>query len=342
MLYFDVILLALLFIVGTLAAYRDAKSGIVPNKLLGVFAILGLVVDAVYYGFYARDVLLLFLGNFLLTSLVALILFYTHSLAGGDSKLIIVMSLLYPTGMYLTYGTTEITLFVSVFLAIVFGYVFLVFKSLWQLIIGSNKVNKGELRVFLIDYLTSYFVAFVYVALINLICVVVSRFWISVQGWVVLLLCFCMAWASRKNKLMRMKGILCAVIALDVFGSIILKVIVISLSPFSYAITALLLLCQMVIRSDLYETISTVDIKKGMILSSASSLMMQNSRVPGLPKVSSEDLGARLTEEEAESVRKWSKTTKGMKQVVIVKKVPFALFISFGFLIYFVIWSVVA
>ena len=77
-----------------------------------------------------------------------------------------------------------------------------------------------------------------------------------------------------------------------------------------------------------------------MILSMGASLLMQRSRVRGLPGISSEDLKSRLTEEETESIKRWAKSKK-IESLLIVKKIPFAVFIFLGFISYFLIWSVV-
>ena len=47
-----------------------------------------------------------------------------------------------------------------------------------------------------------------------------------------------------------------------------------------------------------------------------------------------EDLEARLTEEEAESVHRWEKSKYGSDTVVIVRKIPFAVFLALGTLLF--------
>ena len=66
---------------------------------------------------------------------------------------------------------------------------------------------------------------------------------------------------------------------------------------------------------------------------------MQNSITKGLPQISTEDLKSRLTSEEIESINIWAKATHTEK-LTIIKKIPFAIFISIGFISYFIIWSV--
>ena len=76
------------------------------------------------------------------------------------------------------------------------------------------------------------------------------------------------------------------------------------------------------------------------ILSVYSSMIMQHSRVKGLPGLSTEDLKSRLTEDEAESIKRWGKTEKGLSEIAVVRRIPFAVFIFLGYITYFVIWRI--
>lgn len=113
-----------------------------------------------------------------------------------------------------------------------------------------------------------------------------------------------------------------------------------SFDPANYVFVMVLLLCQMTIRINQYEEVGIGNLKRGMILSSFSSLLMQNSRVRGLPPISTEDLKSRLTEEQVESIARWAKSRK-VSTVTVIRKIPFAIFIFAGFISYFIIWSVV-
>jgi preflagellin peptidase FlaK len=105
-----------------------------------------------------------------------------------------------------------------------------------------------------------------------------------------------------------------------------------------YVLVILLLLCQMMAKTGLYETIQVKKLKKGMILSSYTSMLLQNSRVRGLPGVSMEDLRNRLSETEVASVKRWAASRK-VEEIVVVKKIPFAIFLLMGFATYFIVWS---
>lgn len=341
MIVFDYLQIILLFVLAGVASYSDIKRGIIPNKLIAVFAIISLGIDVAYYGFVAKDVALLFIANVFVISILGVILYYTRSLAGGDCKLIPVLAMLYPAGMYLTYRNSGVTLFLTICFAIFYGYVYLLITSIWRLILGDNKVDKNYVKTYLKGYFKSYMTAFIYVTFVNLLFGVVDRYLVEVDSWVVWIVCIVAAWSCGRINLMKRKAIIIAIVVVDIALSIALKVLPLSLNPRSYLLTAVLVLCQMTIRTNVYETIPTSRIKKGMILSTFSSMAMQSSRVQGLPKVSTEDLSCRLTEEEAESIKRWRKTTRGLEEISIVKKIPFAVFIAMGFFTYVLIWRVV-
>ena len=342
MIILDSVLLTLLFGLGIMTTYSDIENGIIPNKWIVMFAIVGSIADIIYYASFAQDVARLFLINIMTITVITLMLYITHSLAGGDCKLILIMSLLYPADMYLTYGNTGVTLFIIICFAILYGYVFLAVLSFWKIVLGENKFNSNHIKDCILGYMESYIIASSYVTIVNLLSIIFDNNVIGFEHWIVWILCISVAWASGRMRKLRNKYLVGGIVIIDIALSIYIGVLPVSFNPRTYMLTAILVLCQMAIRTDLYETIPTVRVKKGMILSTFSSMAMQKSRVKGLPGVSAEDLRSRLSEEEADGVRRWGKTANGMKEVTIVKKIPFAIFIFLGYVTYFVIWRVVA
>ena len=74
-----------------------------------------------------------------------------------------------------------------------------------------------------------------------------------------------------------------------------------------------------------------------MILSVATVLEFQKSRVKGLPVATNEDMSTRLSEEEADAIRRWEQSKYGKEKIVIVRKIPFAIFITSGSVIFLLI-----
>ena len=337
----DYLLLLAMAVLGVIASVWDIREGLIPNRLLVTFATIGLITDIIYYGGIVHDLSFIFVINVIINSMIGLVLYATHTLAGGDCKMIPVLSLLYPAGMYLEYGAGRVTLLVALCLAILYGYVYLLFSSTWKIITGKTKIGKAYIRSFTAAYLKSYMLALIYVVFVNVLLAFVDRKILPVNPWIAWAACIIIAWTSGRIGILKKTSLICAVVAVSIGMSVYLRVIPVSINPRTYAFTAMLLIFRMTIRTSLYENILTSRVKKGMILSTFSSMLMQSSRIEGLPGLSSEDLGSRLSEPEAESVRRWGKSSKGQRTIVVVRKIPFAIFLTMGYISYYVIWRVV-
>ena len=339
MIWVESILFVLLFSLGGISSYSDIRHGLVYNRILLWFLIPGAILDVVYYVFFAPTLFLLFVLNNVIISVVSLVLFFTKSFAGGDSKLLIVISLLYPARFYFSYGDSRLTLLFALCFALFFGYVYLLAFSISGLLRKRQKVPKGYVKSYLSSFGKSYITIFPYIILLNLCAKLFSDYLFTVNTFILMGICFVLAWTVNRIHILKKWYFVVPVIAADIGLSIWQKTIPFSVRPMSYLFTLVIILFQMTIKTGLYETIPTVSVKKGMILSTASSLLMQNSRVKNLPPISSENLGDRLTEEEAASVRRWATSSKGTETVAVMKKVPFAVFIILGYLCYLIIWG---
>lgn len=107
-----------------------------------------------------------------------------------------------------------------------------------------------------------------------------------------------------------------------------------------YLVSFLYVILQILIGEFNYQEINTDDVREGMILSLGTSMMLMQSRVRNLPGVSFEDMRSRINADEAAAIRRWKKSKGGREKIVIVRKVPFALFLSIGCVLYLVIRSV--
>lgn len=333
-------MLAFLSCLGIITTISDIRKGIIRNRIILIFLIIATGLDVVYYGFLAREMWLFFLINIGVITIICGILFFTHSLAGGDCKLIPVMAMLYPAGEYLIYKNSLITMFLPICFAFLFGYFYLLGTSFIRICTGKTRVEGKNIKSFLLSYLKSYGIAYAYISLINMALTIFGKYVFTVPYAITFAICFAIAWLSGKNIFFRKIPVIISVVVVDLLLAFVFKIIPISLSPGTYLFTAMLILCQMTIRTSLYETVKTESVKKGMILSTFSSILMQNSVIDNLPAVSTEDLKSRLTEEEAESVRRWGKSKKGSKEIAIVRKIPFAIFIFMGFITYFIVWVI--
>ena len=89
-----------------------------------------------------------------------------------------------------------------------------------------------------------------------------------------------------------------------------------------------------------YEWICTRDVKEGMILSYFAVQQFYGSRVKGLPQTTDETTKSRITEEEAQAILRWEKSKYGQEQIMVVRYIPFAVFILIGIVTYMIgVWS---
>ena len=86
-----------------------------------------------------------------------------------------------------------------------------------------------------------------------------------------------------------------------------------------------------------YDTIPTSTVKKGMILANSTVAMMIPSRIQGLPEYSTEDMRSRLTQEQVDSIHRWETSKYGLSEVTIVRKIPFAIFMAVGSILFLII-----
>ena len=250
------------------------------------------------------------------------------------------MGIMYPANYYLIYENTSITLYFALGLAVLYGYIYLLMSSIRRVICGNSKMTKAYVK----EYMSSFFKLFIastgYISAVNLLMIGLSYENINMNEWLVRIVCIGVAWTVGRFDFLRKKYLVLGIFIVDIILGIFEGTMPFSINPENYILVIILLLCQMPIKSNLYETIQINNLQKGMILSLGSSLLMQGSRVRGLPDISSEDLRSRLTENEVDSIARWAAGRK-IESIDIVRKIPFALFIFLGFVTYFGIWSVV-
>lgn len=340
MVYLEIMLGASFLTLCALTTKSDCQNGLISNRLLFLFSIIAVVLDGIYYGFLVTDIITEFAINVGIVVLISLFLFFTHSFAGGDCKLAIVLALLYPARCYFVYLTSNLTLAFALGIAIFLGYIYLLFAAVWGLITKKNKVSVQYVKSYLLSFITSFLAATIYISLIMLFVVLIGQYGITINIWVVRGFCIIIAWLIGRYAVFKRWIAMSIALGLTITMSIILRTFPFSANIENYLFVLALLLCQMTIKSNLYDEIAVKDIRKGMILSTGASVMMQGSRVRGLPPISSEDLRDRITQEQADSILRWSESRE-IEYITIVKKIPFAVFLSLGFLLYFIVWSVV-
>ena len=321
-----------------LCTKSDLQSGMIYNKILAVFLLLAILMDTVYYGLIVRDMVLEFLINVGIVAAVSLYLFYSHTFAGGDCKMIIVVALLFPARWYWCLGTSNATLVFVIAFAIFAGYCYLLGYSIIAIVTKKVPMTLDYVKDYLLNFLKSYISAIVYIFLFNWVISMLYAQGLRISIWIPRILCILVSWCVSKYPIFKKWFVFFPAFCCVIGISIVTKTSPISLNPENYILVLVLLLCQMTIRTTIYEKVEVAQLKKGMILTAFSSIPMQSSITKGLPGISTEDLKSRLTEEEITCIKIWAKATH-TETLTIVKKIPFAIFISIGILLYCAVWG---
>lgn len=327
--------------ISAISIYSDIKCGVIPNRLLFLGGLVASILDFILYFFFLRDISKEFLICTVMVILLSLQLFCMHYFAGGDSKLAIVLALFYPADCYFSISVFHYSLIIAICFAIFWGYVYLFFSAVISLLRRKIVIPCNYFAEYLKNYLLQTFMlVLLYISLLNLILLGLNRYIEKISPLIALMLCLVVSFLVGRVKFLKKTQVWSTALIMVIFLSVFFQQLPFSLNFVNYLFSFLLVLCQMTIRPTLYKNVEVNNLKSGMILSMETSLMMQNSRLHGLPAVSKEDLSSRLTEEEVTCVRKWARNRK-IKTVSIVRKIPFAIFLVMGYISYFVIWCAV-
>lgn len=334
----EVVCLCLIVALCYLCTRSDLRYGMIYNKVLAIFLVFAIVLDTVYYAFFVQDLFYDFIVNVIAVVVVSLYLFCSHSFAGGDCKMMIVLALLFPARLYWVFGNSNITLVFTIAFAIFAGYCYLLLSSIWAIATKKVVITFDYVKGYLLNFLKSYTTAMIYISLFNRVISVVYSQGFEINMWITRILCLLVAWCVGRYSYFKKWFLLVPATCIGVVISIVTKTSPISLNPENYILVLILLICQMTMKTAIYEKVEVSQLKKGMILTTFSSMLMQASITKGLPGISTEDLKSRLTDEEVESIKIWAKATH-TENLTVVKKIPFAIFISIGFFLYCSIWG---
>ena len=318
------------------SSYTDIKFGYVKNIYLLPFFLLGIVLLVLQFLFFGAETLLDSLSSILTSLAISVILYIANIWAAGDCKLLIVLSILAPVELYSKFYFLNFSIIFAIALAFAFSYIFLIFDSIYcgiklKKIADIAKVKSG-MKLFALNYISSVCCI---IAIDNILLYFFAEFFMH---YIFVLLAINVSLVILLNSLKRLdkRIILPIALALAVifmclrqsFGIMYLV---------NFGLVFIVMLMKLFISEYNYEYINTSDVKAGMIISTETSMLFLNSRVKGLPDISHENISDRISESECESIHRWEKSKYGSKTVKIVRKIPFAIFISLGIVTYIIV-----
>lgn len=330
----ELLRIIILILACVIFSIEDAKDNHVDNKKIAIFGVLGIILSSIYYGLFFRNESVTFLANVGVLTIAAILLYATHIWAAGDSKFLILIGVLIPLEEYSNAFGPLCGVMIPV-IAFSIGLIFLVGDTLVNLLRKEFVISKenfmGRARKALIQFVIN--------SMYVLTLVKIEDFFLRKTGFqlgiyqivfnvAVLILIGKFSFFHRKEVI----GFVAGSSLLYSFGTGIWMI-----SPLRfvyYIITFLYILFQIFMSNFNYKKIATCDVKKGMVLSLGTTMLMQYSRVQGLPEISHEDMRDRLNERQAEAIRRWGKTKNGRDEIMIVRKIPFIFFLSCGIFLY--------
>lgn len=332
------ILIAILIYSG----YTDCTSSQIPNRVVLLSSSIALVIDTLYYAVFAGEYLKLFAINFIMIAVVGFVFYAYHLWAAGDCKLILAVGLCIPGRFYSFWDIGTAPAFVIFILVFSLAFLYVIAESL---VLGLKKRDLLNLSFRNIDYIS---VLLSYFSMISVIMLINWGIWklfakalndnlilsMAVSFLVVLSL------SQIRNRLDKRELLYIALAGWAAVGVLALTQqysVNLTTDYKSWLMVLALMFLRMIAEKYNYQTVPTQSLKCGQILSAGTVLSFMPSKVQGLPTGTTEDLRSRLTQAEVDSVKRWESSKYGKPFVVIVRKIPFAVFIGIGTIVFIIL-----
>ena len=332
MFWVEALLLCIMTITGCACSYKDIKYGVVPNRWLLRGAILALIIQSAYIGLGALEYFNGWALSLFFASGFAILLYASGIWAAGDVKLFVFMFLCIPGRLLDSGGLTyAVVPYIYIFVPAV---LWIAGDTIVQIVTCAERFNSERMHLKDIPYMITVMIEITVLQII--VWGLAPEFCSENELFIAVVMLACAYWFGR-SKWMKNKTVI-AVFVLVMLGFMHFDLWVYTPAEWwVYAVVAGVMLFQNVASAYNYRRIPTNEVRRGMILSSGTVLTLSRSHVKDLPTNAAEDMSARLSEVEAQAVRRWEHSKHGTTSVIIVRKIPFASLVTLGM----VLWMVV-
>lgn len=340
LIYFQSILAIILCFYSSIT---DIKSKKIYNKIILIALVVSSSIYAIFYKEINTDVILNHFINCIITLIMSFLFFYFKIWAAGDAKLFWVISFILPFSIY---ETSEKNVFPSIYLLMMtFGvaFVYVVIETIFLWIKDKEKFKKStffsfehlNLQDFIIQYFSAYFLILIINNILNKFFVEFIRYngtLILISNMLLITFIYRVLNNRKKYILLLVISIISNIIYIIAFGFTINQINIKMIF-----LVAFIFIFRQISEKYNYEKIEVENLKSGMILAYQSVIRFYGSKVKNLPETTTETTKSRLTQEQVDSIKRWSKTKKGDNEIIIVRYMPFAPFILVGTVIYLII-----
>lgn len=338
MIFIESILLTLMICTCAYLTYCDFKTGLIPNKVLAVSGAAAFMLDFIYYTVFMREFAVGFLINFGVTSLISFLLYCFHFWGAGDSKFVIFIVLCIPLRFY---NKNDLMSFPSVNIIVqtfAIAFLYLVAESVILGIIHKNFFDlKNNITLkSILRTIYTYILSYLYIMFFNAVESILFKYVLISNKYIAPLMNFFIIIVILNCEKFKKWYLFIVVLVLNILA-IIVNIQTLNdyiLSPINLLIILLVITFRQFADKYNYKTILTNTVKKGDVLTVSTVMLFRNSRVKGLPEVTTEDFRSRISAEEAESIKRWERSVNGKSEITIVRKLPFAIFIFISTIIF--------
>lgn len=329
----EAFLITLLIYTCIFVTVTDIRHGLIQNKVLFVTAMLGLIGNLIYYTIFAKVYVIAFALNLAVMMAISIAFYALHIWAAGDSKLLMLTVFLIPARIYYAGNNVTATVIIMIIIFSI-AYMYIIGESIYLGIKEKNffkmSVIKADIKLMVKQYIKCTCLVTLFDLIVRML---VPDFYdanielIMILNMIIILLSYNLKFFDRTIPL-----VLLAIVTT-------MSWICVYNTEFNfdfkiYLLVVVVLVLRLFAEKYNYMTISTNKVEKGMVLAYSTVVYFMPSTVKGLPRSTTEDIRSRLSEDEAESIKRWETSKYGQPTIVIVREIPFAIFISIGTVIY--------
>ena len=306
------LLLLVMAVVGALCAVQDIRKSIVPNCWIAAGIMIAAVLQTIDQLFFAREYGAWWLANMAVGDALAILMYAAGLWAAGDAKLFLLMYLCVPSRL-IEPRTLSCAVIPYCFIFIP-AVVWLITDSVYLTLRHAERF--GAARLSARDGLNMLAVMLEVTVWQAVFYGVFPTFWEENALLASALMMAC-AYACAGIELFQKR------VVIVLHGAVLVLLNVLGKWRFSpapwwmYLLTVLSLLFTQWASGYNYRRIPTAEVKRGTILSAGTVIGFRVSNVKNLPQNAQESMKAKLTEEEAQAVRRWEKSRYGQPTVVV-------------------------
>ncbi len=326
----EALLLTALLLTCLYVSATDIKNGIIENKILAMSGLLCCGFNILYYTIFAREYFTVFLIDFVLLVILSVGMYALNLWAAGDSKLLFLVVFAIPGRFYDLERGAAPAVYIIVFTFSI-SFIYVVLESIVLRIQKKERIQMPE-KGKIADFFKGYLNITVYILAVNHLVYLLFPIFASQNASLIAMADLFLSIMICKYPIFSRLSSLCiaAVAALIITINYSIKYGLALPNLRVYGYIAVIMFFRSIAEQYNFQTIPTAEAKPGMILSVSTVLAMAPSKVAGLPRSTTEDMRSRLTAEQAAAVVRWEHSKYGQPEIMIVRKIPFAVFITLG------------